>query len=66
MEKLTWNGNCCCYETGFQEHMRSYNGISKVGKNDNRVRIWERGSDWFAVLIASILTRGYSLNTQIF
>ena len=62
MEKLTWNGNCCCYETGFQEHMRSYNGISIV----YRVRIWERGSDWFAILIASILIRGYSLNTQIF
>ena len=41
--------------------MRFCNSISKVRKNDNRVRIWERGSDWFAILIASILIRGYSL-----
>ena len=34
--------------------MKSCNGISKIEKNDNRVRVWEKVSDWFAIVIASI------------
>ena len=35
-------------------HMESCNGISKIEKNDNRVRVREKVSDWLAIVIASI------------
>ena len=34
--------------------MESCNGISKIEKNDNRVRVWEKVSDWLTIVIASI------------